>query len=217
MTTWSTPRYVLFDLDGTLVDSSGGILRCFGLTLNTLGYSATPERLRALIGPPLWDSFASLGIPAEQVHEAVDIYRAHYADVGVRDAVPYDGIPELLRNLRDRGVTLGVATAKREDFAAIMLEHLGLAPYFEVTTGAVVENRHMTKFAIMANALERLGRPAMDDVWMVGDRKFDMEGANEHGCRAIGVTWGFGDATELTEHGATLVVHAPHEIAAAFR
>ena len=98
--------------------------------------------LRTLIGPPLGESFRTLGVAPERVDHAVEVYRRHYAEGGVTQAVLYDGIAELLHSLHRRGVRLGVATAKRVDFARLMLERLGVADLFDAIAGASLDLRN---------------------------------------------------------------------------
>ena len=109
-------RYLLFDLDGTLTDSAEGILRCVQYALEQCG---TPEpdaeKLRPFIGPPLLDSFQEFcGMPPARAAFAVEQYRKRFSTVGLLENAVYDGIPELLEQLREHGYVLAVATSKPE-------------------------------------------------------------------------------------------------------
>ncbi|MBQ9139110.1 MAG: HAD hydrolase-like protein, partial [Ruminococcus sp.] len=118
---------VLFDLDGTLTDSAPGIINCYRHALNAMGFEE-PEDIMRVVGPPLYDSFAELcGMNSEQVQEAVRIYRQRYADTGLFENKVYDGIPEMLKRLKDSGKRLMVATSKPEVFAVRILEKFQLA------------------------------------------------------------------------------------------
>ena len=123
----SLPQYLIFDLDGTIADSAEGILYSFRLTLDELGVTPSDEELRALIGPPLQDSFGRLGFKGQSLDEVVERYREHYGRFGVQRAQLYEGIVSTLEQLDASGVRMGVATAKRVDFAREMLSQQGVA------------------------------------------------------------------------------------------
>ena len=168
--------------------------------------------LRTLIGPPLGESFRTLGVAPERVDHAVEVYRRHYAEGGVTQAVLYDGIAELLHSLHRRGVRLGVATAKRVDFARLMLERLGVADLFDAIAGASLDLRITAKYDIMASVLDHWGDPDPKGVWMVGDRHYDMVAARAHEVTAVGALWGFGSERELTEAGAHWLATRPLDL-----
>ncbi len=196
----------MFDLDGTLMDSSPGIVHCFQLTLAEWGREAPLEQLRTLIGPPLRHSFHLLGYADEDLDEVVECYRGFYATVGLREAELYDGVSSTLAALRSRGVRLGVATAKRVDFAREMLRDRRVDDLFDEIAGASMDLRVTDKADIMAHVLTAWDNPPPRSVWMVGDRAFDMVGARHHGVVGVGVLWGFGDADELRAAGADRLI-----------
>ena len=206
------PRHVIFDLDGTLADSSSGILWSFRATLEAIGREADEEQLRRLIGPPLGDSFRSLGVDEPEIDRVVEIYRAFYAERGVLDAALYEGIASTLSALVDEGVRVAVATAKRVDFAHQMLENLGVAQHFDLIAGASLDLRITEKYEIMSEVVAHWDSPDPTGVWMVGDRHYDMVAARAHGVAAVGVRWGFGDDEELTGAGADWLISAPMEL-----
>ena len=206
------PRHVLFDLDGTLADSSQGILWSFRATLEKIGLDANDEVLQGLIGPPLGESFAILGVAAEHIDEVVALYREFYGERGVHEARLYDGVAATLHELSAEGVHLGVATAKRVDFARQMLGTLGVAHFFDEIAGASVDLTVTSKYDIMAQAMKGWGTRADADLWMVGDRNYDMVAARRHGVVAVGVLWGFGTSAELLDAGAHWLVAHPREL-----
>jgi phosphoglycolate phosphatase len=208
----SLPSHILFDLDGTLADSSQGILSSFHATLKEIDINASDEQLRRLIGPPLGESFRHLGVVDEDIDDVVALYREFYASRGVREARLYNDVAATLEGLTHRGVRLGVATAKRVDFARQMLSSLGVAHYFDDVAGASVDLRITSKFDIMSQVLHRWGVGDSLDVWMVGDRHFDMVAARAHGVLAVGVLWGFGSASELRDAGAHWLIERPREL-----
>ena len=202
----------MFDLDGTLLDSSQGIVNSFRATLDEMGLDATEAQLRSLIGPPLWHSFRTLGVAEPAVDEAVALYRRYYAESGVFEAVVYPGIHEVLSAIRDAGIAMGVATAKRVDFATQMLHAHLLGDFFDVIAGASVDLVVSEKYEIIDEVLRHWSVPPTSSLWMVGDRRYDVEAAKRHGLTAIGVTWGFGTEAELLESGADALVHEARDL-----
>lgn len=203
-------RLVLFDLDGTLVDSSPGIWASVRAATADLGRpDPTVEQLRAMVGPPLQDGFALvLGVPVADVPRAVAAYRAHYAAGAVLDVTVHDGVPELLDELRASGAVLAVATSKPEVFAVRVLEHTGLLPVFAGVHGATLDGavRHKDQVVAAALAAHPEGRRPV----LVGDREHDVLGAAAHGLPCIGAGWGPAEEGELD--GASVVVGRPAEV-----
>ena len=186
---------VLFDLDGTLTDSASGIISSVNYALERMGRPLLPEDMQRLyVGPPLLDSFERLhGMTRAQALEGVRIFRERYARQGWLENRVYAGIPRLLKSLRARGVRLGVATAKPVRFAQQVLEHFGLAPYFDVISAAPMDESGLPKSELIRRAL-----PAGEcRAAMVGDRVYDLDGAREAGVAAIGALYGYGSRDEL--------------------
>lgn len=206
------PRHVIFDLDGTLLDSSEGIVNSFRATLDELGIGADEDQLRRLIGPPLWHSFRVLGVEEPFVDEAVALYRRHYAAFGVFEAMVYPGIHEVVQEMHAAGIALGVATAKRVDFAKQMLGAHHLGDYFDIIAGASVDLVVSEKYEIIDEVLRHWEVKGSSSIWMIGDRSYDVEAAARHGLTTIGVTWGFGSETELLECGADALARVPRDL-----
>jgi phosphoglycolate phosphatase len=208
----SAPRLVLFDLDGTLVDSAPGIGASVRFAASELGLpEPTPQQLRALIGPPLQDGFAmTFGLTGDDVDRAVTAYRAHYSAGAMLDAPPYPGIPELLSALVGDGMVLAVATSKPEPFAVRILEHAGLLLHFASVHGATLDGRVRHKDQVVAAALA--AHPHRRDAVLVGDRAQDVLGAAVHGLPCIGAGWGPAEDGELERAGAAAIAAAPAEV-----
>ena len=207
-------EYFLFDLDGTLTDSSEGIINCAVYALTELGRKA-PEReaLRPFLGPPLSWSFRNLcGLEEDEAEEAVRIYRRRYSTIGLFENRSYDGIPELLGALKKDGLRLAVATSKPEVFSVRILEKFGLMEYFDAVVGCGLDGSLDTKAEVVAEALRRLGVQDKSRAVMVGDRKYDVAGAAEAGLRTIGAGWGYAEAGELEEAGALWIAKEPEEL-----
>ncbi len=194
---------ILFDLDGTLTDSGPGIIRCFQITLSHFGLPV-PEAhaLRVCVGPPLRDSFLHFGVLPKHLEEAVEVYRKHYLAEGQYENFPYPGIADTLRELKAQGHRLFIATSKPEAMAVDILTRFGLAPYFDIICGATPDGSRNTKSAVIAHLLGQL--ETAENLIMVGDTIFDVEGAKAHGIPTVAVTWGYGDAAQMQAAGARL-------------
>ena len=204
-------KTILFDLDGTLTDSGEGIMNCAKLALQTFGVPIPDDKvMRTIVGPPLDDSLIHLGIPAEQVWDAIDIFRKRYTDVGKYENVPYPGIHALLAALKEQGHTLCVATSKPEVMALDILEHFKLSRYFTRICGASLDKSRSSKAAVISYLIEQNGRS--DNMVMVGDTAFDVLGAAEHGIPTIGVCWGYGEPEDIKAAGAAALAYSMDEL-----
>lgn len=211
-------KTLLFDLDGTLIDSALGITRCVAHAFAAIGAVAPPpEHLRAWIGPPLRVSFASaLGGDSARVEAAVAHYRERYEDIGWTEHAVYEGIEPAIAALAEAGHRLLVVTSKNEAHARKIVESLPFGSRFERVVGASLDGRLGEKPELIAAALERSHLRA-EHCAMIGDRRYDMLGARAHAMPGIGVLWGFGDEPELREAGASVVLRAPTELVAGAR
>lgn len=191
---------ILFDLDGTVVDSAPGITATLAYTFEQLKLPVpTPAELVAYVGPPILDSFRDLaGFTPEQSRRALDIYRVEYLKTGVFDATVYPGVEGVLRHIHERGIPLSLATSKPEKPATLVLERYDLLKYFDVITGASEDEVRSAKADVVAEALVRL-RAIGADVSrpvMVGDREHDVAGAGKHEVPTVFVRWGYGSPAE---------------------
>ncbi|MBR6171942.1 MAG: HAD-IA family hydrolase [Eubacterium sp.] len=185
-------KAVIFDLDGTLLDTSEGVIQSVKYTISALGYEPLPEdQYRTFIGPPIHHRIMQIyGVDEEQAKVAMYTFRNHYPLGDMYKASHYEGMNELLKNLKADGLLLGVCTYKREDQAKILLENKHLASFFEVIHGQDSEGK-MTKAEVLQKTLADLGVNP-DETVMVGDAYTDAEGAAEAGVPFLGVTYGFG-------------------------
>ena len=196
---------ILFDLDGTLVDSGEGVLKCAELALRHFNLPIpSPEEMRTFVGPPLRDSFLRFGCTEEMAQEAIAVYRSRYTTVGKFELFVYPGIEKLLAALQDAGCKLYVATSKPETVSVEILEHLGLARYFTYIAGAAQDKGRSTKDEVIAYLLEQVGD--LDGALMVGDTAYDVIGSAHHGIPCVAVSWGYGTAESLeAAHPAAIV------------
>jgi phosphoglycolate phosphatase len=201
---------VLFDLDGVLVDSRTAFTRSMNAALIEHGLpERSPEALHPFLGPPLHRTFATLAAEAEQVDALVVSYRARYRSTMAAESAVFAGIPEALERLA-ASMPLVVATSKSRALAEPLLEQLGLLDRFQAVHGPSLQARDEAKSLTIARALE--GLPHARRPVMVGDRKFDVQGARAHELPCVGVLWGIGSERELREAGAAALVHRPAEL-----
>lgn len=211
-------KVLLFDLDGTLTDSARGIIRSAQYMQKKMGQDVwTAEALRFLVGPPLRDSFReAFGMKDAEVEQAILYFRERYFSVGLFENAVYDGIVEMLQALQTSGKRLAVATSKHQTTAVRILEHFGLTKYFEVIGGDDPTSSRNTKAKVVAHVLKEM-HVAPQDAVMIGDRKYDIEGAHALGVQAVGVLYGYGSAEEFAACGADAVVKTPQDVAELFR
>lgn len=205
---------ILFDLDGTLTDPREGITRSLAHALERMGVVAPPlHELTFAIGPPLRGSIARLlGTDARDVVErALAFYRERFADVGLFENAPYEGIAESLATLNADGAMLLVATSKPRIYAERIVRHFGLDTHFVAVHGCELDGTREDKRDLLAHLLPHHGI-APETCVMVGDRDVDMRAALHHGALALGALWGYGGREELTEAGAHALCAAPSEL-----
>ena len=197
--------WILFDLDGTLTQSEEGIWNCAKHAVKEMGFpEPDAATLRKFIGPPLLYSFRTwLGMTEEQAEEAQRIYRARYTTVGMYENRVYPGVRTMLRTLWKQGAKLGVVTGKPAYPTGKILEHFGFDRFLSAVVCATdgrAEKEHLIRDALPEDHGE---------VWMVGDRCYDMEGGVKAGVHTLGVTYGYGSEQELRETGAEMIAHTP--------
>ena len=207
---------VLFDLDGTLTDSQEGITKCVQYALRHFGIEENDfEKLKLFIGPPLDDMFMEIyGFSKEKAVEARGKYRERFQTVGMYENNPYEGIIDMLAELQQKGIVLAVATSKPEHFSRKILDKFEMTQYFDVISGADMEGNHVSKPDMIRTAMIRLNKEVTDTdgVIMIGDRKFDVEGAHECGMPCVGVRFGFAKPQELEDAGADFIVGTVAEL-----
>lgn len=191
---------VLFDLDGTLADSAPGITSTLGLMFKELGMPIpAPAELVKYVGPPILDAFHDFaGMSGEKAQRALDIYRRFYLENGTKGVTIYPGIPGLLRSLHRSHLTISLATSKPEKPALRLLDSANLTRYFDVITGASIDETRSAKADVVAEALRRLEKSGADvsRPVMVGDRDYDVDGAAANQVPTIFVEWGYGSPAE---------------------
>lgn len=209
-------QYLFFDLDGTLTDPGEGITNSVAYALDKFGITVTDRAsLYPFIGPPLVDSFMKFyGFSHEDAERAVVCYREYFRDRGIFENRLYQGIPEVLKALKDAGKTLVIATSKPEPFAKRIVEHFGLSPYFTLVAGASFDETRSEKWDVIEYAMDSLKLTDRSEIVMIGDRKHDIIGAKKTGLDSVGVLWGYGDREELTAAGADVIFDTVEQLPA---
>lgn len=210
-------KYLLFDLDGTLTDPKVGITTCVQYALKELGIEEPDlDKLEPFIGPPLKDSFMQFyDMSEEQAEVAIAKYRERFSDVGLFENEVYAGVPQMLHTLQSKGLFLAVASSKPTVYVERILEHFKIRKYFKVVVGSELDGRRVDKSEVVQEALRQLfGEEPVkkEQVYMIGDRKFDVEGAKALGIESVGVTYGYGSMEELKEAKADYIVRSVEEL-----
>lgn len=199
---------ILFDLDGTIIDSGEGVLNSVKYALRKYGIEEeNMETLRKFMGPPLKNSFMEYyDFSEQQALQAISYYREYYRAGGIFENQVYEGMPQLLRDLQAAGKCVLVATSKPEAFAREILEHEGIADCFSYIAGADMDETRVTKEQVLEYAFETNHIEDKASVLMVGDRKYDIAGAKFFGLDSVGVLFGYGSREEFEAEGATYIV-----------
>lgn len=206
-------KTVAFDLDGTLTDPFRGLTSAFAYGLKKIGIDVSGDNnLKRFIGPPLRDSFQEeYGLSLEAAEEALRLFREYFSVYGWWDNELYPGIKELLSDLKRAGYTVVLATSKPDVYSSKILKLFGIAEYFDFSEGASFDSSRERKCDVLQYALDKVGADAESAV-LIGDTRFDVEGANVLGVDSIAVTYGYGTREALEKEGATYIVNTVSEI-----
>lgn len=208
-------KNVIFDLDGTLLDTRAGILESAQYAAQQLGYPDLPyEEWLTFVGPPIQQSFVNhYGCDTEKAQHAANIFRDYYKTKALLKAEPYDGIFDLCKKLKDNGVRMAVATYKREDYALMLLRHFGFDQYCAPMHGAD-NNNILRKEDIVLLCQKEMGAGKENSV-LIGDTEHDAIGAVKADTPFLAVTYGFGFKNEhdILKYPHIGIAKSPMEIA----
>jgi len=209
-------KTIFFDLDGTISDSSPGIIKSAQYALESFGITVEDtEEFRKFIGPPLRHTLKEFSnFDDEKVEEVVEKFRERYLPVGIYENTMYAGIDTMLQSLCDSGKTLIIATSKPHIQAQTVLSHFNLDKYFTFVSGAEMDGTRSSKTEVIRHALEQCNINDISTCIMIGDRKHDIIGAKSVGMKSIGVLYGYGNYDELYEAGADYIVKDVSELTA---
>jgi len=212
--------YVLFDMDGTVLDTSKGIIDCVRYTLDALHLAPLPQKsLERFIGPTLWESFrVQCGLTGDELERAVATYRALYEQEAIFEAKPYDGILDLIAYLRENKVKTAIATLKVEKYMERILERFNLYPYFDAACGGTPRETG-GKVHIVEQSLSALSCADKSRALLIGDSPLDAQGAEGAGIDFIAAFYGFGFQTieEAKAHKSILIANSVSEIREFFK
>ncbi len=203
-------KYILFDLDGTIIDTFDGVTRSVEYALKKFDINVEDRKtLLPFLGPPLLDSFMKhYNMSESEAELAVKYYREYYPEKGIFDCCLYDGIEQTLENLSKK-YKLIIATSKPQHFAELIIEKFELGRYFYKIFGATLDRSVSEKSDIIAKLLVDFNISPSEAI-MVGDRYYDTDGALANGLKSVGVTYGFGAKPELS--AAFALVNSPAEL-----
>lgn len=206
--------HVLFDLDGTLTDPGIGITNAVMYSLEKSGVEVGDRaEYYRFIGPPLIFSYMNyIGMMKEAAEQAVRYYREYYNAGGMFENKVYEGIPELLMKLKERGKKLVLATSKPDHFAAQILERFGLLSYFDFLGAATMDGKRSDKIQVIEHVLKECKIEEPASCIMVGDRRYDVEGAHHFSIPCVSVLFGYGTREEFEEAGSDYVAKTPEEV-----
>lgn len=183
---------VIFDVDGTLLDTSEGVLSSVKYTIERFGFDMPDDKqLRTFIGPPIQRSFAdTFGVSGDIIQEMTAVFRDRYKGDDLIKAVPYEGIYECFDSLESNGIKTAIATYKRDDYAQRIMKHFHFDDHTKIIHGADDKNK-LSKSDIIEICINESGIPK-EKVLMVGDTDNDATGAEGIGVDFLAVTFGFG-------------------------
>lgn len=207
--------YVIFDFDGTVVDTGEGILKSLQFAFLDQGDPVPDLKdLRKFIGPPIYYSFTHFyGVPESRADDYIKSYRARYREKGIYECALYPGMLATLEALRANGVKLGIASSKPQTLIYDVMGYLGITDLFDAVTGtAFDDSRHASKTDLIESSMEKLGAADKRRVLMVGDRLYDLDGATGAGVDSCGVLFGYGSEEEFRAHNATHIIAAAGDL-----
>jgi len=207
---------ILFDLDGTLTDPKPGITKSVQYALGKMGIVEEDlEKLTTFIGPPLTTSFKEFySMNDDEASQALQYYREYFSTVGLYENAVYAGMKELLAELQNHGKTMFVATSKPTIFSIKILEHFGLIHYFKAVIGSELDGTRVEKNEVIEFVLSEIADHDPRKIIMVGDRKFDILGAQKNDIDVIGVAYGYGSYAELKTAKPNYIVGTISELGA---
>ncbi len=195
-------KTIVFDMDGTLIDSSEGVTKCVNHALKHFNKEVEDiTKLNCCIGPPLIYSFTTFfGMTEEEAKEGIRLYRERYEPVGVFECKLFDGVENCLKELHRRGYRITLGSSKPEEMCKKILDHFNLTGYFDEVAGATKDGRIDTKEEVLRELIRREGGNVSDMV-LIGDTIYDVEGAASVGMDTIAVSFGFGKMDEMKKAG----------------
>lgn len=206
-------EYILFDLDGTLIDSKRGIVKCIRYALDKKNIPYTDDLLDKMIGPPFRVSMHDfLGLEMPIIEQLISLYRGIYEVEGWKNCALYEGVENMLKTLHGEGKRLAVATSKPIKFTNMIVDGFNLRQYFDFVGGASSDASREAKCDVIQACLDSLNVDDRSKVLMVGDRLYDIEGAHQRGVKCAAILYGYGNLEEFEEYKADYVLPMPNDV-----
>lgn len=207
-------NYYLFDFDGTLCDTTEGIFNSILYSLDCYGIKETDiEKLHFFVGPPLFESYKTVyGVSDDDAKWLIEKYRERYKLKAAEESAIYPGIAELLKTLKEKGKKIAIASSKPKLFVEEISKYHNLDIYYDFISAEDFKNNHSSKEDLINACLDFFGNPPKEEVIMTGDRFYDIDGAKAVGLDSAGAVYGFGTEDELTNAGATYILHTPEDL-----
>lgn len=205
--------YILFDLDGTLTDSKQGIVECIAYALDKENIPYTSAILDKMVGPPFRVSMREyFGLEMPEIEKLIEIYRGVYEVDGYKKCKVFDGVCQMLSDLKNAGKILGVATSKPIKFTRLIMRDFDLAKYFDFVGGASSDASKEAKRDVVRMVLDNLKVEDESKVLMVGDRLYDIEGAHAENVDCAAVLYGYGNREEFEQYKADYILQTPADV-----
>ena len=198
----SKDKIILFDLDGTLIESTDAIVSTFYHSFNELDFKfkGSDDDIKSLIGYPLDIMYKELGIEDDKINDFITSYKNRYRVISTEQTTLLENALEAVELATKIG-RVSVVTTKTRMYTIPLLEHSGIAHFFEVVTGREnVENPKPHPEPILTTLEQMNYDKELHDVWMIGDTKLDLIAANAANVNSIGVLCGYGEELELREY-----------------
>lgn len=207
--------YVIFDFDGTVVDTGEGILKSLQYSFKEMGREIPDlDNLKKFIGPPIHYSYTTYyNVSEEEVGMYIKKYRERYRVKGIYECELYKGFPEVLDSLHEKGVKIGIASSKPESLIYDVADFLSVTEKFDAIVGVQLDDsNHSSKTGLVLESMKKLGAEDKKKVLMVGDRCYDIDGARGAEVDSCGVLWGYGSEEEFREYNADYIISDTKEL-----
>jgi phosphoglycolate phosphatase len=202
-------RHIIFDLDGTLTDPGLGITNSIMYSLKKFEIESERSELYKFIGPPLRESFSIYyGFDKAQAEQAVQYYREYFSEKGIYENELYPGIADLLSSLNHPGRKLYIATSKPQEYTLLILEHFGIVQFFDFISGSNMDGSMSAKSDLIDRIIPHINTGELAETIMIGDRRYDIEGAKHHRIDSAAVLYGYGGRGELEAAQPTYLIES---------
>lgn len=197
---------IVFDFDGTIIDSEEGIAKAFQAALKSKGILEELDLIKGLIGPPLSRTIITkYGLSEEEGTKAMEVHRNYYRDYGIYESRLFPNVEKMLKTFNDMGIILMIATNKPESYSLEQMKYYDIEKYFNSIVGNNESQTRGTKADFIKMAINSTNID-VSEVIMVGDRYIDIEAGKQVGLKTVGVTYGYGSEEEIKNSDPTYII-----------